>query len=152
LTTRLNILNKKATKEIYALLKKQWDFDSELDFAFLQDTKNRIYIANKDFAELDLEKLRLHSVGLYFGIITNNELRLSIEGSEIIGKKAKKNITELDDQQAKAWLRGEDIEIKTKSEGFVIIKNKNDFLGTGKAKENKILNYIPKERRVRVNN
>ncbi len=36
-----------------------------------------------------------------------------------------------------------------KPSGFVVIKYKSDFLGTGKASENKISNFIPKNRRLR---
>jgi len=34
----------------------------------------------------------------------------------------------------------------------VEIKNKNDFYGTGKVVENKLLNFVPKSRRLRVVN
>ncbi len=36
-----------------------------------------------------------------------------------------------------------------KPHGFIIMKYKNDFLGTGKASENKITNFVPKTRRLR---
>jgi len=36
--------------------------------------------------------------------------------------------------------------------GFLIMKYKDDFLGTGKASENKIGNFIPKNRRLKVKN
>jgi NOL1/NOP2/fmu family ribosome biogenesis protein len=160
----LKILNKKAIKEILALIEKQWDAKPDLDFAFLRDNKDKIYLANKEFAQIDLTKLRVHSIGMYFGLITNNELRLSIEGSQLIGPKAKlskkglqnsknsgkKNIIELDEKQTRQWLKGEDISAENKEETFVILKHKNDFLGTGKYKENKVLNFVPKERRLKL--
>ena len=79
-----------------------------------------------------------------------NEIRLSIEGSQIIGPKAAKNVVEINEEQTKEWLKGEDLEIDGKSNysGFVIIKHNADFLGTGKYKENKILNYVSKSRRI----
>ena len=78
----------------------------------------------------------------------NGELRLSIEGSQLIGKAAKKNVVEISDCQVKKWLFGNDIEIGTACEGFVIVRNKNDFLGTGKIKDGVLLNFIPKTRRI----
>jgi len=39
----------------------------------------------------------------------------------------------------------------TKSKGFVIVKSSNDFFGCGKIKENKMLNYVPKSRRLAAN-
>jgi len=94
-----------------------------------------------------LTKLRINSLGLYFGKIEKDGLRLSIEGSQLIGNKSKKNVIKLDDNQVKEWMAGEVLEIKD-YKGFVIIKHKNDFLGCGKAKEDRILNFVPKTRRL----
>ncbi|MBW2982093.1 hypothetical protein KY343_04390 [Candidatus Woesearchaeota archaeon] len=144
------ILNKKQIKEILSLIKQQWNADIDLDYAFLQDKEDKIFIINKEFAEIDLTKLRINNMGLYIAQKMVDGLRLSIEGSQIIGPKAKNNILELDDKQTKQWLQGYDIEIKTELKNYVILKHNKDFLGTGKIKENKILNYIPKSRRLKI--
>lgn len=146
----VKILNKKAVKEILALIKDQWNADIDLDYAFLQDKEYKIFIINKEFAELDLTRLRINNMGLYFGQKMIDGIRLSIEGSQIIGPKAKKNVLELTEKQTKQWLKGEDIEVDTELDGYVILKSDKDFLGTGKVKQNKILNYIPKSRRLKV--
>ena len=145
----LKILNKKQIKPILKAIKTQWNADVKLDYAFLQNEKGKIFIINKEFADIDLEKLKINSLGFYLGLIKNNHLRLSIEGSQIIGPKAKKNIIELTDDQLKHWLKGEDIKTNDKSEEFVLIKNNKDFFGTGKIKEGDILNFIPKGRRLK---
>ena len=146
----LKILNKKQIKEILALIKKQWDADLTLDYAFLKDKNDKIFIINKAFAQIDISKLRINSMGLYFAQKMIDGIRLSIEGSQLIGPKAKKNVLELTETQTKQWLKGEDIEIKTELKNYVILKHNKDFLGTGKIKENKILNYIPKSRRLKT--
>ena len=146
----LKILNKKAVKQILALIKKQWNADIKLEHAVLQNKDNKIYLMNKEFANIDLEKLRINNLGLYFGQISNSELRLSIEGSQLIGSKAKKNILEITQKQSRDWLKGEDLETKEKLKGFVLIKHENDFFGTGKIKENKVFNFIPKGRRLKI--
>ena len=145
----MRILNKKAAKEILALIKKQWNSTIDLDYAFLEGKDNKIYLINKQFASISLEKLRINKIGLYFGQILQNELRLSIEGSQLIGPKAKKNILEISQQETRAWLRGEDIPTKEKLKGFILIKHKDDFFGTGKFKKGKILNFVPKGRRIK---
>jgi len=146
---KLDILNTRAVKQILKLIKKQWDVDFKEPFAFLKDQKDKVYIINKDFAEIDPKKLNINSLGLYFGQIKNSQFRLSVEGSQLIGPKAKKNVLELDEIQFKEWIQGNDLEIKTPlEETFLIIKHKTDFLGAGKYSENKLFNYIPKERRV----
>jgi len=143
----LKILNKKEIKRILSMLEKQWGFKEELNYAFLQSEKHKIYLANKEIFNLDLSKLKINSFGLYFADVRTG-IRLSIEGSQIVGKKATKNIVELNDKEAKDWMSGLDIEKQTDSNEFVIIKHGDDFMGTGKATEDgKILNYVPKARR-----
>jgi len=68
-----------------------------------------------------------------------------------IGPNATKNVVQIDSLQVKQWFNGEDLEINEDYDGFVIIKHNNDFLGTGKYKDGKVLNYVGKGRRVNVN-
>jgi len=135
----LRVLEKKNKKTFLQLLKKQFGFEDKLDYAYLTNNKNKIFIVNRDIAEIDLNKIRINSAGLYIAEFKNNEVRLSIEGSQLIGKKAKKNIIELNEKQAREWLKGKDIELKAKEKGFVILKHNKDYLGSGKVKEDKIL-------------
>jgi NOL1/NOP2/fmu family ribosome biogenesis protein len=146
----LKVLNSKETKPILELIKKQWQAEIDLDYAFLQKDDGSIYLINREISNIDLKKLRINSLGLYFGFINNNQLRLSIEGSQIIGPKAKINIIKLNDQEIRKWLQGQDIETKETSTDYVLIKNKTDFFGTGKIKNNYILNFVPKERRLKT--
>lgn len=146
----LKILNKKEIKNILELIKSRWGSDVELDYAFLINLKNRIFIANKELFDIDMKKIRINSLGLYFGELSNNELRLTIEGSQLIGPKATKNVVELSDSEARAWLKGEDLEKDIDEKGFIILKHRDDYLGSGKVKENRILNYVPKTRRLAV--
>ena len=150
----LKILNSRETKEIYRLIEGQWGAKLKLDYAFLKNSKSRIFIVNKDISKIDFSKLRINSAGMYFCEVDELGIRLSIEGSQVVGEKATKNIAEITEDQAKQWLKGEDLEIKGSYSGFVILKcnnnNNNDFLGTGRYRNGKILNYVNKGRRVSV--
>jgi len=44
-------------------------------------------------------------------------------------------------------MKGEDLDINT-DKRYAILKNNNDFLGCGKSTGEKIINTIPRERRV----
>ena len=146
----LKILNSKEIKEIFKLIEAQWGAKLKLDYAFLKNSKNRIFIINKDISKIDLEKLRINSIGMYFCEIDKIGIRLSIEGSQIIGPKASKNIAEINEEQTKQWFKGEDLDINENYSGFVIVKHNNDFLGTGKYRDGKVLNYVGKSRRVKT--
>tara|TARA_Y100000034_G_scaffold40026_2_gene49308 strand:- start:736 stop:1257 length:522 start_codon:yes stop_codon:yes gene_type:complete len=169
----LKILNSKQLKPIKQLLKQQFDADFDFSkYAVLLSSKDKIYIANKDIftdKNLDLYKLRVNSIGIYFAYIKNNELRLSIEGSQLVGPIAKTNIITLSDKEFNQWIQGIDIDKSAHKKPspshppkekqqynsitnnkFVIIKHNTDYIGCGKTKDNRILNFVPKTRRIRV--
>ena len=147
----LKILNNKEIKEIYQLIGEQWGAKIKLDYGFLKNSKNRIFVISKDIAKIDTSNLRINSVGMYFCEIDSRGIRLSIEGAQIVGPKATKNIVELDEEETKKWFKGEDLEKNCEDcSGFVILKHNKDFFGNGKYSNGRILNYVGKTRRVNL--
>ncbi len=145
----LKVLSSKDKKLLLALIKKQWSADFKPELAFFRNEKQKIYAVHKDIAKIDLSGARINTVGMYFGEQKKGELRLSIEGSQLIGPIAKKNVIELDKEEVLDWLRGEDLQKEGDWSGFVIVKHKDDFMGTGKYTQDKrILNFVPKARRL----
>ncbi len=146
----LKILNTREKKDILKTIKEQWGAELKTDLVFLLNSKFKLYLMSKDFAKLDESSLHIDKIGMYFGeVMKNKEIRLSIEGSQMVGPIAKKNVVEVSDGEAKVWLHGNNIIRKNiKESGFVIIKNNDDFIGCGRVKEEEILNLIPKTRRI----
>ena len=145
----LKILNSREIKEIYKLIEEHWGAKVKLGYGFLKNNKNRVFVISKDISKIDISKLRLNSIGMYFCETNNLGIRLSIEGSQIIGPKATKNVVGLNEEETKKWFKGEDLEKECKDcSGFVILKHKNDFLGNGKYANGRILNYVGKTRRI----
>lgn len=145
----LKILNSKEIREIHSVIEKQWGAKLKLDYGFLQNSKNRVFIINKDISAIDISRLRVNSIGMYFCERDRIGMRLSIEGSQIVGPHAAKNVVEIDEENMGKWFKGEDLELECREcSGFVIIRHKNDFLGTGKYSNGKVLNYVPKTRRI----
>ena len=97
---QLKFLNSKETKEILKLIEEQWGAKLKLDYTLVKNNKSRVFIVNKDISKIDFSKLRINSIGMYFCDI-ENEIRLSIEGSQVIGPKATKNIAEINESQIK---------------------------------------------------
>lgn len=161
---QLKILNNKEIKEILKLIELQWGAKLKLSFAFLRNQKNRVFIVSRDLSKIDALRLRINSVGMYFCEIDDKGIRLSIEGTQIVCPKAKKNVVELDEEETGKWLKGEDLEKECKGcSGFVILKYKNqknkhkknslkdfDSLGCGRYSNGKLLNYVGKSRRVNI--
>ena len=143
------MLSSKDKKLLLALIKKQWGAEFKPELVFFRNDKDKLYAVHKDIAKIDLSGARINTVGMYFGEQKKGELRLSIEGSQLIGPIAKQNVLELDDQETLDWLRGEDLQKEGDWSGFIIVKHKDDFMGTGKYTQDKrILNFVPKARRL----
>jgi NOL1/NOP2/fmu family ribosome biogenesis protein len=154
----LSPLNAKERKKLVAQLDSQFGCgtDALKEFALLHNEKSgRLYVANPELLELDLEKIRIDAMGLYIGtLLANGEVRLSIEGSQLLGPKSTTNILEFSKAEFLRWIRGEVIEKDTDLKGFVIIKSNGDYCGCGKPVRDEktdvisIHNYIPKTRYV----
>lgn len=115
--------------------------------------KERVFLYLGSLTKNQIQKLGenfpVERVGVYFCKISDDEVRLSIEGAHLLKDQIKKNIFELNDEQAEQWMNGNELNLKSGMNGFVIMKYKDDFLGTGKASELKITNFIPKNRRLK---
>jgi len=147
--TQLIILNTRDVKKVLTKIKDQFNIkELKLDYTFLRNNKGRIFITNRNLAKIDTYKLQINSIGLYFAN-DYNEIRLTIEATQLIGKLAKKNILNISDSELITWFSGQSITTTKKFSGFVIIKHNEDFLGSGKYLDGKILNYVNKERWIR---
>lgn len=153
--TNIKILNKNQKQEITNKLKKQFGI-SVLDGMLVKHGAEKLFLFQGNFTPRQIYNLErivpIEKVGIYFGKIQNEKMRLSIEGIHILKNQITKNIFELNKEQAEQWMMGQELQIKTGKKEFLIMKYKNDFLGCGKASELKIGNYVPKNRRLREKN
>jgi len=142
----------KDKKEILKRLEEQFGI-KKIPGELFQRGKERIFLFQGSFEEdkiRELEKLAfVERVGVYLGKIEEYGIRLSIEGTQILKDEIKKNIVELDEEEKETWMMGHEVLKKNDSTGFVIIKYKEEMLGTGKASAEKITNFIPKSRRLK---
>ena len=86
-------------------------------------------------------------IGAYL-IKRDRDLRLSLDATHILASQINKNIVGINDKQLDEWLRGNNLDIKKES-GVMVIRHKNDFIGCGISDGKKIINHVPKERRIR---
>jgi len=146
----LKFLNKKESGRILNKIKEQFGIKKlDFDYGILQNKQGKIFLISKDVNKIDLSKLRINELGLYVARLDKG-LRLTIEGSQLFGKNATKNVYEVNGEEANSWLQGNEIDCSKEFNGFVIVKYKDNYLGSGKCKNNKILNFIPKERRIKI--
>jgi NOL1/NOP2/fmu family ribosome biogenesis protein len=148
----LKILNKNEKQELLNKLRKQFGIE-EIPGIILKRGEERLFLFQGSFNIGQIKELEravpIERVGIYFGKIQRNEIRLSIEGVHLLKNQIKKNIFELNKEQAEQWMMGQELNIETGKKDFLILKYKEDFLGCGKASAEKISNYIPKNRRLK---
>jgi NOL1/NOP2/fmu family ribosome biogenesis protein len=113
--------------------------------------KVRLYsggLSKDELLALD-RTLRIENLGLYFANKKDNEeIRLTLDAVQLLKPQITKNILEIDEKQAKEWLKGYDLNIITEK-GFKIISYKKEFIGCGRSTGDRITNFVPKERRIK---
>jgi NOL1/NOP2/fmu family ribosome biogenesis protein len=148
----IKILEGNRKEKIINKLKEQFGIE-KIPGKLLQRGKERIFLFTGEYNQKEIENLSRSSfierVGIYVGKIEEEGIRLSIEGSQILKDEIKKNIVELNEEEKETWMMGHELLKESGKKGFVIIKYQNNMLGTGKASEKKITNFIPKSRRLK---
>ena len=143
----LKPLNTRRVKEIQDRVQEHFGTMLPEDAIWYYHTKqNDVYILTNAAKEVDFESLRVNNCGLYVANM-DREIRLSIEGSQLIGPDATKNVVDLSYEEMRSWLRGEDIPVEH-ADAFVLVRCGTDYCGCGKVKAGTLLNYVPKGRRV----
>ena len=152
----LKILNKKETGEILQKLNSQFGI-KKIPGILVQKGKERIFLFQGESTENELYKLNnvteIERIGIYIGKIfePTGEMRLSIEGTQIFKDQIRNNIFILDKKEDyEKWMNGQELQIKTNLRGIIVIKFGDEFLGCGKASEEKIGNFIPLNRRLKL--
>ncbi len=148
----LQILTQKEKQEILDLLKEGFGI-LKLPGIISKRGEERLFLFQGDFDENKIKLLEstipIERVGIYLGKMQEGQIRLSIDGAQLLKNQITKNIFEVDSKDMEKWMHGSELQIATGKRGFIIIKYKDDFLGTGKASESKITNFIPKSRRLK---
>ncbi len=151
----MKLLNTKEKKQVSNFLKERFGI-KEINGLLIKFGEERIYLYNGNLEVNDLLKIQeispIERIGFYFAKQIGEEFKLSLEGVEYLKNQIVMNIIEISNEEAELWMQGQDIPISTENKGFIIIKNKEtgDLLGSGKASEHKIGNFIPKSRRIRI--
>lgn len=142
-------LNSKELKNLHKLLIEQYGYNGSFEYTVFEAAEQKYFISSRDVEQFLDKRLHIERIGIYLGQLLHGELRLSIEGSQLVGPKAAKRVIILDNQQKDDWMLGKDVVVPKETEQvFHIVKNNNDFLGCGKVKNGILINYVPKERYV----
>lgn len=151
----LKIISLKEKAELVSQLNKQFGIKNVEGIISMRG-QERLFLFQGNFNEKKIHELEntipVERVGIYFGKLIGDKIRLSMEGVHLLKEQITKNIFELNKEQTEQWMRGNELPIKTGKNDFLIMKYQDDFLGCGKASAEKITNFIPKNRRLKERN
>jgi len=138
-------------KKIIKQLNEQYGI-TELPYLLLQFGKEKIRIYSGNLSKEELitldKKLKIENIGLYAMKTEREQIRLTLDGIQILKNQITKNILKVNDKQTQEWFRGKELEIESDN-NFKILKNQQDFIGCGKSTGERIINFLPKERRIK---
>jgi NOL1/NOP2/fmu family ribosome biogenesis protein len=137
-------------RRILEQLNKQFGIEN-LNFLLIKSAKEKIRAFSGSLTKEQILALsrvaNIEIIGAYL-LRKENEIRLSFDATHLLKSKISKNILEINEEQAKQWMKGNDLQIKAEK-GTFVIRYQDDFLGCGKSNGEVIFNYVPKDRRIK---
>ena len=153
--SKVELLDKTKKKKIVQKLEKDYGIE-ELNYLLVRSGKEniRIFSGSLSKEELNLlaKEINIELIGTKLCTIIDEGIRLNFDLINLpeIKSQLNKSIIELNEEEMKKWMKGEDLEKQVENEKkFLLISHKGDFLGIGRNQGKFIKNYIPKERRVK---
>ena len=147
----MKILNPRERKFLENRLRSLYGVEADFkDLVLVKCGRKRIRATTKEVLELASRLRGVQQIGLYVMKISNGDISLSIEGSQLLGDEIKNNIVKLDEGQVKKWMRAIPIKIGITYRGrYVVGKFNRLYLGSARVSRNGLLYpQIPKWRRI----
>jgi len=120
------------------------------DLILIKCGRRRIRAATKETMELASRLRGVQQLGLYVMKISDGDISLSVEGSQLLDGEIKDNIIELDEEQVEKWMKAIPIKTEKTYRGrYVVGKFNHLYLGSARVSRNGLLYpQIPKWRRI----
>lgn len=145
---RLDI-DQKWESHVWDLLTKHYGIHKIPGYRFVRSGQKRIRLISEAALSLLSEVPYTGTTGLYIGEYSPRGVRLSMDGAQLLGHHASKQIARLTAKEADSWLQGESINYEDEQRGYVIVVHGHDVLGCGNLSQGVLHNYVPKIRRTK---
>jgi len=146
-----DVINAKMRKRILSHLRERFGIDWDGDVVLLLDPSQRLYGAARDIFGVVDKIPRIDTLGNYWGEWRDDEFRFSIEGAQLFGAKAAKNVLILSREEAVAFMQAKKVAGESQpwvQDGFVIVRCGEDFIGCGRLAHGELVPFIAKNRRL----
>ena len=147
----MQIIKSKEKKNILGQLNEQYGIE-EMQHLLLRFGKEKIRafsgsLSSDELLTLDMY-LRIETAGVYIAKQQEDGIRLTIDGISLFRGQITKNILDLNEEQSLEWFKGNDLLIQSDN-NFKILRYKDELIGCGKSTGERIVNFMPKERRIK---
>lgn len=139
---RFEEVNEEEKEKILKILRERFGV-KKFNYFILKSGKN-IWICSKDIKNFDISELNVMAIGLEFATL-KNFFRIKFSAVSLL--KARKNAIELNGEEFLKWLKGEVFE-KDLRDGIYLLEFRNKLVGCTLVQNKKILNFVPKHRRI----
>lgn len=147
----IHFIKSNEKRQIVEQLNKQFGIE-DLPYLLIESGKERIRAFSGSLSKEEIKEIsriaNIEVLGLYM-IRKEHDLRLSFDSTQLLQKQVKKNIAEINKEEYELWIRGYDLEIE-KPKGTYVIRFNGDFIGCAKSDGKKLINHVPKERRLKI--
>jgi NOL1/NOP2/fmu family ribosome biogenesis protein len=159
---RFTIIKGGERDKLISLMSQQFGI-THIDGTLLTLGHDKVRLFTGNITPEDLENLgstvHIEISGFYLFSIEKDGIRLSHDATGILRSQITKSIIDIDSKQELEWLRGHDVlltkdqeKIYSGMKGFFVVRSGQEFIGCGKlGLDGRIRNFVPKERRLKVN-
>ena len=148
----VHFLNSQEKKKVLAELEEIYGL-KDLPSLLIETGKKKIRGFSGDLTKEELIELskivHIELIGMYLISKKDDVPRINFDAISLLKEQIIKSIVEIDLGQLNKWIRGYDLDIMVER-GVVILKCGDELVGLGKSNGEKIFNYIPKERKLKV--
>jgi NOL1/NOP2/fmu family ribosome biogenesis protein len=152
----VRVLSRSERKALLEELERAFGLEElSQDLVFIEGSEGKVRAVTREAYEMAQRIRRVEALGLYVLKRTKFGVYLSVEGSQLLGGRLRRNVVELNVEQLERWASGEPLDLSEQGlrpdGGFVVVRYGPIFAGSGKvSKDRKVYPQIPKERRVPV--
>jgi len=148
----MRFLKSSEKKKLLKELEEQFGF-TRIDLLLVETGKKKIRGFSGNMTREEIRELsgiaNVEIVGMYL-MKKEGQIRLSLDATGVLSEGIRKSVLEISDEELERWMNGLNLEIVV-DKGIYVVKHKitGDFVGRGISDGKKVINYVPKERRIR---
>ena len=150
---KVEFYNAKKKKELLERLNEQFGVTS-LPKILFETGKERIRGFSGDLTIDELYDLadisNVEFIGLYLFKQDMEFIRLGFDGALLLKEQFVKNVVNLTDEQVDKWMNGHNLDIVL-GKGIYVVMYGKDVFGCGVSDGKGLINFVPRERRIRRN-